>query len=140
MASDNLEDKEKEIPLSGIPLARRFYEIAQEEYQIKDIERMRDGCEKAYRAAMEALDVLLALKGYRIDIGQPEAHGQLSAALSELVEIDPKMQRLQYEYNTFAQDLHGSGFYSRQHPKTFERQFKDVQGFIDTIEKITGNI
>ena len=48
----------------GIPLARQFYALAIEEFEAEDVLRKKDGCEKGFQAATEAVDAILCYKGY----------------------------------------------------------------------------
>ena len=65
-------------------LAFGFYELAIEEFAATNILRKKDACEKSYRAATEAVDVLLATKGVSVRAGTADAHIAMNGAVLQM--------------------------------------------------------
>lgn len=122
----------------GLDLAKQFFQHAVEEYKSGEWIKQKDGCEKGFQAAMEALDVVLGVKGYTIDVGDPKAHYQRELALIELSDIDPKFIRYGDLYSSFKNRLHGICFYTQADPKYFEKELMKVEEFISLSEELIG--
>jgi len=61
MATDS---PSKHLDSPSMAVAFQFWEQGKKEFESNDIIKQKDGCEKAYRAATEAVDTLLASRGY----------------------------------------------------------------------------
>ena len=130
------ESNETPLLSPSFAIASNFWEIAQEEYKSVNVYKQKDACEKAYRAATEAIDVLLASKGYKILVGEPEAHSQRADALSELGYTDPEIAKLAREYSYYKDILHGQCFYGVHNPLKHEKLFFSVPEFIEKIQSL----
>jgi len=115
-----------------------FWTKAQEEYEKEDIISQKDGCEKAYRSATEAIDLLLAHNGYYVPVGKPEAHIVREEYLMELLETNGEVKELIKQYSTFKNILHGICFYTRSDPKKYNKIFYLVKEFNESIGKMIG--
>jgi len=91
-------------------VAYEFWKIALEEYRTDNIIKQRDGCEKAYRAATEAIDFLLGWHGVFIPAGKPEAHVRRAEELFKWENLDPRIGKLTGQYSRHVHQLHGLCF------------------------------
>ena len=133
MASD-LDPSNIDYPsLSAVHL---FWEKAQEEFNSENTINKKDGCEKAFRSATEAVDILLAHFGYYVPIGRPEAHIKRTEFLTELADSHPEISTIDSEYSLYKDKLHGTAFYTNSDPNRYISVFKSVGEFIRKIEKI----
>lgn len=106
-----------------------FWKKAVEEFEKNDIISQKDGCEKAYRSATEAVDLFLTSRGYYVPVGKPEAHIVREEYLVELYDLEPEMKIILQEYSTFKNFLHGLCFYTGVDPKKYQKIFYSVEQF-----------
>ncbi|MCH8908944.1 MAG: hypothetical protein IH840_17810 [Candidatus Heimdallarchaeota archaeon] len=85
---------------------------------------------------MEALDVILTVKGYRIDVGDPKVHYQREIGLAELKTSDNRFLRISDMYSSFKNILHGTCFYTEVDPQPFKNDLLRVGEFISLIEEM----
>ena len=134
MNSSNFDPSNIDYPsLSAVHL---FWEKAQEEFKSEDVINQKDGCEKAFRSATEAVDLLLAYFGYYVPIGRPQAHIKRTEFLTELADSHPEIRTIDLEYSLYKDKLHGTAFYTNSNPKLYISVFNSVGEFIGTIEEI----
>ena len=120
----------------SMKLAYEFYELAKEEYASPDLLRQKDGCVKAYRAATETIDVLLAMKGESIPAGDAYAHDLRGEALQKWSLTDQRIDALQQQYDRYVNNLHGHCFYGSSNPKLYQKLFSSVKDFLQQIDTI----
>ena len=120
----------------SMKLAYEFYELAKEEYASPDLLRQKDGCEKAYRAATEAIDVFLALKGESIPASDAYAHDLHGDALQKWSLTDQRIDTLRQQYDGYVNNLHGHCFYGSSNPKLYQKLFDSVKDFLQQIDTI----
>jgi len=113
-----------------------FWELATKEFESASIHEQKQACDKAYRAATEAVDVLLATHGKYVTIGTPEAHVMRKKYLTELQDIIKEGEQINMLYSLFKDDLHGAAYYSGLNPKSFIKTFEKVGMFIQLIENL----
>ena len=123
-------------PGPSMQLAREFFALAKEEFQSPNILRQCDGCEKAYRAATEAVDVLLFSKGEPMPIGSAYVHTVRGDALYRWGQVDPRIKRLDEQYTLYKDKLHGLCFYSFANPLVYKNLFFSVEEFLTTITEL----
>ena len=120
----------------SMKLAYEIWDIAKEEYISDSRLHQKDGCEKAYRATTEAIDVLLISKGETIPVGEAIAHNTRGNLLNKWAKIDPRMQRLDQQYSLYKGKLHGLCFYGISSSKEYQELFESVQGFLDEVAEL----
>ena len=113
-----------------------FWEKAQEEFKSENLEDQKHGCEKAFRSATEAVDILLAYFGFYVPIGRPEVHIKRAEYLTTLSDNNPEIMKILSDYSLFKDLLHGIAFYSNSDPKKFKSVFNSVGSLIKAIEEI----
>ena len=128
--------KPKGLDSPSMVVAHEFWELAKEEYQSNVIIRQKDALEKAYRAAIEAIDTLLAYHGYSVPAGDREAHSIRRDRLVELGDQDGQIRRLHERYAFFADMLHGEGFYGPKNPMMYKKIFESVAAFLKKVQEL----
>lgn len=113
-----------------------FWEKGVEEYETDEIVSQKDGCEKAFRSATEAIDVLLAHNGFYVPVGKVEAHIIREEYLMELLEIKSEIKEIIEQYSTFKNILHGICFYTNTNPKKYHKIFYQVKEFNEKIKSL----
>ena len=126
----------KELDSPSMAVAYQFWEEAKKEFESNDMIRQKDGCEKAYRAATEAIDRLLASRGYLIDTGTGETHLDRAKKLKLLSNLDPVIKPINKDYSYFKDQLHGLGFYNGLNPILFKEDFFSVESFLIEVQKL----
>lgn len=124
------------MELSQYPSAEnayKFFKQAKLEYSSEDVIKKKDGCEKAYRAATEMIDVLLASKGDFIPAGDPLAHAKRSADLAKWSTVK-EIRAFSRQYSEIKDMLHGACFYTSENPEIFKVIFDTVAQFLKEIE------
>ena len=124
------------IDYPSLSAVHLFWVKAQEEFNSKNFVDQKDGCEKAFRSATEAIDILLTHFGFYVPIGRPEAHVKRAEFLTTLSESNPEVKKILSDYSLYKDLLHGIVFYSNSDPKKFKSIFESVGAFIKTIEEI----
>ena len=124
------------IDYPSLTAVHLFWEKAQEEFKSENLIDQKDGCEKAFRSATEAVDILLAHFGFYVPIGRPEAHVKRAEYLTTLSETNLEIKRIRSDYALFKEFLHGIAFYSNSDPKKFKSDLESVGTFIKAIEEI----
>ena len=113
-----------------------FWEKAQEEFKSDSIIDQKDGCEKAFRSATEAVDILLAHFGYYVPIGRPEAHVRRAEYLTILSKTNPAIKKIKLDFSSYKDILHGIAFYTNSDSKQYIDDFESVGSFIEAIEEL----
>ena len=113
-----------------------FWEKAQEELKSESVTDQKDACEKAFRSATEAVDIVLAHFGYYVPIGKPEAHVKRAEFLTELSKSHPKIKKIDTDFSFYKDKLHGIAFYTNSDPKQYIQVFESVGEFIKAIEEL----
>jgi len=72
----------------SISIAHQFWELAKEEFESENVFEQKGACEKAFRAATEAVDTLLASHGITIPAGEAQAHSLRANALNKLSNLE----------------------------------------------------
>lgn len=124
------------IDYPSITAVHLFWEKAKEEFNSGSFIDQKDGCEKAFRSATEAIDILLSHFGFFVPIGRPEAHVKRAEYLTTLSETNSEIKKILSDYSLFKDLLHGIAFYSNSDPKKFKSVFESVGNFIKMIEEI----
>ena len=128
--------KPEKLDSPSMALAFQFWEQAKKEFNSDNIIQQKDGCEKAYRAATEAVDVLLASFNYVVTTGNPEAHGIRNNYLEEIIDMNPEFRVIDKDYSLYINKLHGLGFYSPYNPLKYKKVFDSVEAFLQKIQNI----
>ena len=98
-------------------LAYECYDLAIREFKSTAIMRKRDGFEKGYRAATEAIDVLLRNKGIINPVSHTQAHIKRAEAFNDWANYEPRIRGLKGQYAEFINDLQGICFYTQADPR-----------------------
>ena len=132
----SIEPYPSNIDYPSLSAVHLFWEKAKEEFNSQNIIDQKNGCEKAFRSATEAVDILLTHFGYFVPIGRPEAHIKRAEYLTFLSESNPNIKKILTDYSLYKDLLHGVVFYSNSDPNKFKSIFESVGVFIKAIEEI----
>lgn len=116
-----------------------FWDLATKKFESDSKYDQKHACDKAYRAATEAVDVLLFAHGKYVPIGTPEAHIMRTKYLVEIQSLITEGQKIVNLYSLFKDHLHGAAYYSGLDPRSFSETFKQVGIFIEIIENSIQN-
>ncbi|MFQ6073445.1 MAG: hypothetical protein ACE5KT_12210, partial [Methanosarcinales archaeon] len=121
--------------------SRKIHKKSIEEFDRGDLwgdrTAIRDAAEKAWLAAVKAIDALIYSQGHEIPFGAG-AHEFRNKILSDWAEEHPELEELYDNFALIRDTLHGNCFYYGNCPRILtEKKIKiTVKKFIDEIESM----